>query len=199
MQIDRQNITAGILAGGQGSRLGGIDKGWYELDRRPLIEHTLDRVAPQCAQVLISANRSLARYRTLGWPVVADDGHARAYHGPLAGIACLLRTAETPWVLIVPVDTPLLPLDLVDRLAASMTSETSLAVARCEARIQPLHALMRRDVRADLDAVMADGVRAVNAWQARLERAVVDWPDCAAFGNLNRPGDACGLRGEPPP
>jgi len=191
MNIEPADITAGILAGGRASRLGGIDKGWYALDGRALIEHTLDRVVPQCGQVMISANRSLARYRALGLSVVVDDRHEyENYPGPLAGVARLLEAAATPYVLIVPVDTPRLPVDLGRCLARPMKAETQLAVARCSARVQPLHALMRRDVFADLDRALADGVRGVNAWQSGLERVLVDWPDCTAFRNLNSADDA---------
>lgn len=191
MKIEPADITVGILAGGQASRLGGIDKGWYALDGRALIEHTLDRVAPQCGQIVVSANRSLARYRALGLSVVVDDRHEYAnYPGPLAGVARLLEAAATPYVLIVPVDTPRLPRDLGRCLAQAMRAETRLAVARCNARVQPLHVLMRRDVLTDLHGALADGVRGVNAWQSGLERVLVDWPDCTAFRNLNSADDA---------
>lgn len=188
MDIARDRITAGVLAGGRGRRLGGCDKGWYEVAGRPLIEHTLARVTPQCARVVISANRTLARYRALGHPVQVDD--ADDFSGPLAGIAAVLRAASTPYVLIVPVDTPGLPLDLGVRLARAMHATTELATARCQARIQPLHALMRRDVLADLESALYADVRAVQAWQERLDYIAVDWPDCAPFANINAEADA---------
>jgi len=188
MDIASAQITVGILAGGRGSRLGGVDKGWYELAGRPLIEHTLARVAPQCARVVVSANRSLARYRSLGLCVYVDDSDE--YRGPLAGVASILRAAHTPYVLIVPVDTPRLPVDLAAVLAASMQRQTQLAVVRCNSKLQPLHALMRRDVLADLESAMFAGIRAVGEWHSRLVTEAVDWPDCAAFANLNSADDA---------
>ncbi|MES1923842.1 molybdenum cofactor guanylyltransferase MobA [Salinisphaera sp. T31B1] len=188
MDIPREQITAGILAGGEGRRLGGLDKGWYELAGRALVEHVLERVGPQCGAVVISANRSLARYRGLNLPVQRDDDDD--YRGPLAGIAAILRAARTPYVLTVPVDTPLLPVDLADRLASAMRPSTQLARAHADSRDQPLHALMRRDVLAELETALFAGVRAVTEWQARLDCQSVAWEEPEAFANLNRPEDA---------
>ncbi|GAB3671745.1 molybdenum cofactor guanylyltransferase MobA [Salinisphaera aquimarina] len=191
MDMTREQITAGILAGGEGRRLGGIDKGWYEIGGRPLIEHTLARVETQCARAVISANRSLARYRALNLPVHVDDSDE--FRGPLAGIVSVLRAATTPYVLIVPVDTPAMPADLAPCLADAMRPATELAVARCEDRVQPLHALMRRDVLADLETALFAGVRAVSEWHDRLSTVTVDWPDCAGFANINSEDDARAL------
>lgn len=188
MQITRDQITAGILAGGAGRRLGGVDKGWYRLDGGTLIERTIAQVQPQVAALAISANRSLARYRRLGWPVVADSN--AGFRGPLAGIARLLRAVSTPYVLVVPVDTPDLPTDLARRLAAALDEKVDLAVARCGARRQPLHALMRPALGAQLEQALADGAARVTDWQDGLNTRYVDWPDCRAFANINTPIDA---------
>ncbi|WP_353219816.1 molybdenum cofactor guanylyltransferase MobA [Salinisphaera sp. S4-8] len=187
MDIDRSQITAGILAGGAGRRLGGQDKGWYALDGRPLIAHTLARVQDQAGQVLISANRSLDRYRALGFAVITDatPGHA----GPLMGLASLLRAVRTPYLLVVPVDTPALPRDLGARLAAAMTPAIDLARARAGGRCQPLHALMHRRVRASLDTALDEDIARVTDWQARLTVCDVDWPQASAFANINAPRD----------
>lgn len=188
MNIARDRITAGVLAGGRGRRLGGVDKGWYRLEGQPLIARTLARVAPQCAAAVISANRNLAHYRALGHRVVVDEG--ADFDGPLAGIAALLRAAATPYVLIVPVDTPALPLDLAARLGDALHASTDLAVASCAGRMQPLHALLRRELLTDLDAARADGVQAARVWHRRLACVSVAWPDGDAFANVNAEADA---------
>lgn len=183
MKISVDQITAGILAGGEGRRLGGIDKGWYELAGRSLIERTIDRVRPQAGRIVISANRSMVRYRTLGYTVHGDDTDDR--RGPLAGIATVLKAAATPYVLIVPVDTPMLPLDLAERLAAAMKSDTDVAIARTPDQLHPLHALMRRSLLDDVQAALFSGVRRVVEWQEPLDRVVVDWQFNARFHNIN--------------
>lgn len=193
MDITREQITAGILAGGEGRRLGGIDKGWYDIAGRPLIEHTLERVRPQAGRVVISANRSLSRYRALGHPVHTDDSDDA--NGPLAGIAALLRAAQTPYVLIVPVDTPRLPLDLAERLAAAIQPEHDLAVAQAGEQRHVLHALMRRRLVDDVQAAIFAGVRRVGQWQSELSCATVDWGrESSAFANINREEDQQTLR-----
>ncbi|HET7312775.1 molybdenum cofactor guanylyltransferase MobA [Salinisphaera sp.] len=188
MKISSAQVTAGILAGGEGRRLGGADKGWYEVAGRPLIEHTLARVRPQAGGIVISANRSLSRYRSLGYTVHGDD--TDEYRGPLAGIASMLEVAVTPYVLIVPVDTPMLPLDLVARLADAMKPNIDLAVARTPDSLHPLHALMRRSLLGDVRAALFFGRRRVTEWQQQTARVPVDWPDGEDFVNINRAQDA---------
>ena len=188
MNIDRSQITAGILAGGAARRLGGIDKGWYVLDGRALVEHTLARLEPQAGHLLISANRSLDRYRGLGCEVAMD--RAPGHGGPLQGLASLLHATSTPYLLVVPVDTPALPEDLGQRLAEAMTPGIDLVCARAAQRRQPLHALMRRQVLAPLETALAADMARVTDWQARLAVAEVDWPQADAFANINAPSDA---------
>lgn len=187
MHIPREQISAGILAGGQGRRLGGIDKGWYAVDGQPLIERTLARVRPQVGSIVVSANRSLARYRALGYPVRADEGEDS--RGPLAGIAALLKTASTPYVLIVPVDTPWLPLDLSRRLAAALGPDHDIAVARADGRAHVLHALMHRSLLMDLQTAIVAGTRRVGDWQAGLRAVPVDWDSAEPFANINSEDD----------
>lgn len=191
MTIAPEQITGGILAGGQGRRLGGVDKGWYELAGRPLVERTIERLRPQVGRIVISANRSLPRYRRLGYTVHVDD--ADDHRGPLAGIATVLKAAATPYVLVVPVDTPLLPDDLAARLAPALKTGVDIAVARTPDGLHPLHALMRRSLLDDVQAALFSGTRRVLDWQANLARVVVDWESNDAFLNLNSDDDAVQL------
>lgn len=191
MDIAREQITAGILAGGEGRRLGGIDKGWYELSGQSLVDRTIERVRPQAGQLIISANRSLARYRALGYPVQCDDSDDS--RGPLAGIAAVLKAANTPYVLFVPVDTPCLPLDLAGRLAAAMQKDSDLVIASAGGRLHPLHALVRRGLLDDLQAALFSGTRRVGDWQDGLNRVVVDWAAADYFANINSADDVLSI------
>lgn len=56
--VHKHDITGVVLAGGRGSRMGGVDKGLQPLDLEPLALHALRRLKPQCGAMLISANRS---------------------------------------------------------------------------------------------------------------------------------------------
>jgi molybdopterin-guanine dinucleotide biosynthesis protein A len=152
-----------------------------------LIEQTLARLEPQVGHLLISANRSLARYRTFGHEVVVD--REPGYAGPLMGLASLLRAAPTPYLLVVPVDTPALPRDLGVRLAAAMTPDIDLVCARAGQRRQPLHALMHTRVLASLEVALAAGMARVTDWQGGLTVREVDWPEASTFANINAPRD----------
>lgn len=188
VDISPAQITAGILAGGAARRLGGVDKGWYVLAGQSLIERTLERIRPQATRVMISANRSLSRYRRLGCDVFVDDSNEML--GPLAGVATILRNAKTPYVLLTPVDTPLLPLDLACRLSGAMTIETDFVIARTAGRVHPLHALLRRSLWSHVDTALSSGVRRVTDWQESLRGCAVDWPADHCFANVNTPQDA---------
>ncbi len=119
--IDTHDITGLILAGGRGSRMGGVDKGLQNFRGLPLALHTLMRLQPQVGDVMINANRNLAAYESFGVPVWPDG--LADYAGPLAGFLTGLERCEAPWLLTVPCDTPLFPPDLAARLAQAAMRE----------------------------------------------------------------------------
>jgi len=179
-----------VLAGGRGLRMGGIDKGWIELAGRPLIAHVLARFAPQVGEVLISANRNIERYASLGYTVITDDVPGD-FSGPLAGLRAALSHARVDLVCSVPCDSPMLPVDLVARLREALQATgAQLAVARTSDRIHPVFALYRRELRSTLDAYLAAGERTVQAWQKRQRSVEVSFDDVPrAFENINTPAD----------
>ena len=118
-----------ILAGGQGRRMGGVDKGLRELRGKPMVAWVLERFAPQVGEVLINANQNCEIYARFGHRVIADA--IGGFAGPLAGLQRGLSEARHPLVATVPCDSPFLPADLVSRLnAALQTQQAQLAVAR---------------------------------------------------------------------
>lgn len=186
-------ITAIVLAGGEGRRMGGRDKGLLPLHGKPLVEWVLARIRPQVAEILISANRNLETYRAFGHPVLPD--RTEGFVGPLAGIARGLIEARHELVLTVPCDTPFLPDDLVARLyAALMAGPHDLAVPLAGGRTQNVICLMRREVGVNLAAYLAQGGRKVQEWQAGLGLSLADFGDEAAFFvNINRPEQLAAL------
>jgi molybdopterin-guanine dinucleotide biosynthesis protein A len=181
----QRGITGLVLAGGQGRRMGSVDKGLVLLQGRPMVRHVLDRFAPQVDEVLINANRNIAEYEALGHPVIRDriDGFA----GPLAGFHAGLLHAKQPLLATVPCDSPFLPLDLVTRLAKSREAQhAELAVARTLDQPHPVFALVRRDVLPHLEQFLAGGGRKIDAWYATLKTVEVAFDDEAeAFRNIN--------------
>lgn len=185
----KENITGVILAGGQGRRMGGVDKGLQSLNGRPMVQWVLTRLAPQVDTVLINANQNLARYAEFGCAVLSD--RIPDFAGPLAGLQAALSCATTPLVATVPCDSPFLPADLVERLHGALVAESAeLAVARTGDRIHRAFCLTRRELLPQLDAFLASGERKVGHWHASLKVAEVAFDDeAAAFGNINTAED----------
>lgn len=179
-------ITAIILAGGRGQRMGEADKGLQLLRGEPMVGWVAGCVAPQVDAVLVSANRNLERYRALGFVVLADE--MPDFPGPLAGLRRALGEVRTPLWLSVPCDTPFLPDDLVPRLLdALLKSDAQLAVASADGHMQPTICLGYAHLRDGLAAFLARGGRRVGEWQAGLQRVVVPFDDPQIFSNINTP------------
>ena len=196
MNNNAPGITGLILAGGRGSRMGGSDKGLQNFHGLPLALQTLMRLQLQSLplqEVLINANRNLAAYESLGVPVWPDsiDGFA----GPLAGFQTGLERCETPLMLTVPCDTPLFPLDLVERLYEAMDAQDAdLAMAAAPeaddtVRPQPVFCLLKTDLLESLVKFTQSGGRKIDAWTAQHRCAIVpfDLPGDSpqAFANAN--------------
>lgn len=183
--IPSSDITGLVLAGGQGRRMGGLDKGLQAFRGVPLVMHALLRLVPQVGPVLINANQNLAAYDALGHPVVTDQ--IGGFAGPLAGLHAGLARCETPWLLSVPCDSPWLPEDLAVRLAGRLVEEgADLAVPRTGDFIHPVFCLVRADLADALRAFIEEGGRKVDSWHDSLRVAEVDWNDDPdAFLNLN--------------
>ena len=179
------DVTGIVLAGGQGRRMGGVDKGLVELAGLPMIVHVLRQLAPQVADILINANQNLDRYRALGHSVFADT--VGGFAGPLAGLHAGMTHATLELVVTVPCDSPFLPADLVDRLHAGLiANRAELAVAKTFDQPHPVFALVRRSVLPNLAAFLEGGGRKIDAWYAALEVVEVSFDDEAdAFRNIN--------------
>ena len=174
-----------VLAGGQGRRMGGVDKGLQPLQDRPLIQHVIDRLRPQVASVLINANQNLARYAEFGCPVVPD--RVGGFAGPLAGLDAGLHATDASLIVTAPCDSPFLPHDLVTRLATARSAvDADVAVARTGSQPHPVFALVCTRVRSHLADFLARGERKIDFWYASLSVVEVAFDDEAdAFANIN--------------
>ncbi|MFZ9429404.1 MAG: molybdenum cofactor guanylyltransferase MobA [Burkholderiaceae bacterium] len=188
-RIERHDVTGLILAGGRGSRMGGVDKGLQNHKGAPLALHALMRLAPQVGQVIINANRNLGAYEALEVPVVPDS--TPDFAGPLAGMLTGLENCETPWMATVPCDSPGFPLDLVERLAAAAVRQNALVAmatapeADGQRRPQPVFCLLHTSTVESLTAFLHGGGRKIDQWTATQPLALVDFEDAAAFRNAN--------------
>lgn len=181
-------ITGLILAGGAGTRMGGVDKGLIDYRGRPLVAQVLKRLSPQVDSVLISANRHPDVYAVFGHPLVCDE--MPDYPGPLAGLAAGLAACRTEWLLCVPCDCPALPEDLAFRLLqAARAAKADIAIAATAEGRQPTFQLCRRALLPALRTFMDAGERRVGGWCRAQNATEVLFDDAAAFLNLNTPAD----------
>ena len=177
------SITGIVLAGGQGRRMGGVDKGLQLLHGKPMVTHVLARLTAQVDEVIINANQNVETYRAFGHRVVSDD--IGGFAGPLAGLHAGMKAAKHPLVVTVPCDSPFLPLDLVVRLHDSL-GKNELAVARTGDQPHPVFSLMKADLLKNLEAFLVKGGRKIDAWYGSLKFVEVQFDDEAdAFRNIN--------------
>ncbi|PKH19101.1 molybdenum cofactor guanylyltransferase MobA [Enterobacterales bacterium CwR94] len=177
-----KDITGVILAGGQGQRMGGKDKGLVNYRGVPLYQHVATCLKPQVGILKISANRNLTRYADSGMPVITDS--LPDFQGPLAGMLSALQQADTSWCLFAACDTPLLPSDLVERLWQAK-EERQIVWARSAGRDHPVIALVHSSLAAPLKAYLESGERRVLAFFQKHSGHAIDFIEDEAFANFN--------------
>ncbi|MFO1267497.1 MAG: molybdenum cofactor guanylyltransferase MobA [Rubrivivax sp.] len=200
-------VTGLVLAGGRGSRMGGVDKGLQLLDGRPLVAHALERLRPQVAALAINANRNTEAYAAFGVPVWPDA--LADYPGPLAGMLAGLAGIEgtgSEWLVTVPCDTPRFPVDLVARLlvaaraagvraAMPVTANAEVTGGDAGAPLpQPVFCLLHRSLRPALEAALAAGERKIERFTRAQGQVLVPFDDAQAFFNANTPEELERLR-----
>ena len=174
--IRADQVCAVVLAGGEGRRMGGVDKGLQLLDGKPLARHALQRLQAQTLgaprTLAINANRNQALYASWDVPVWIDA--VGGFAGPLAGFHTALQhcAATHDYLLTVPCDSPLFPLDLLARLAHALaTSHAPIAMASAPdgphdptLRRQPVFCLLRTSLLPNLAQYLQEGGRKIDAW-----------------------------------
>ena len=189
-------IVGVVLAGGLARRMGGGDKGLIGLEGRPILDHVLERLAPQVTRVIINANGEPARLAGHGLPIVPDS--IEGFAGPLAGVLAGMEWAarecpDAAWIVTAATDTPFFPRDLVVRLQQAVADDNAdMACAASGDRHHPVFGLWPVALGPDLRRAMtAEGIRKVDAWTARHRLAVATFADQPhdPFFNVNRPDD----------
>jgi molybdenum cofactor guanylyltransferase len=196
--IERDQITGLILAGGRGSRMGGVDKGLQNHLGVPLAMHALLRLGPQVGELMINANRNLGAYESMGVPVWPDA--LPDYAGPLAGFLAGLERCETPYLVTVPCDSPLFPDDLVARLAQALEAQAAdIAMAATiedgKQQVQPVFCLMKAELMESLVRFTQEGQRKIDKWTALHRVVEVPFDDAKAFANANTLAELQQLQG----
>jgi len=189
--IAASEITGLVLAGGRGSRMGGVDKGLQNFNGTPLALNAVLRLGMQVGEMMVNANRNLSAYESFGVPVWPDG--LADYAGPLAGFLTGLERCETPYLLTVPCDTPLFPLDLAGRLADALVADgAEIAMVNAQEaadepggstvlRPQPVFCLLGTNLLESLVQFTQGGGRKIDKWTAQHRTVLVPF---------DRPGDA---------
>jgi molybdopterin-guanine dinucleotide biosynthesis protein A len=178
------DISVLILAGGLARRMRGADKGLALYENRPLIEHAIERLRPQCPRIVLSANRHRDEYAKYGYPVVADA--IEGFAGPLAGIAAGLAHCETEWLVTAPCDSPLLPKNLIVKFIAAAEEKTSdIYYAKTATRSHPMFAMLRKTLRNKIEDYLNAGERKVETFYLASGATQVLFDDEKNFRNFN--------------
>ncbi|MCJ8298663.1 MAG: molybdenum cofactor guanylyltransferase [Pseudomonadales bacterium] len=165
------NFSAVVLAGGQGSRMGGLDKGIVQYRGKKMIEWTLDVVRPLVSQLLISCNRNLTDYMPLADSVVCD--RIAGSLGPLAGVHAAMESAASATLLVLPCDTPLINRSIVEKILLTAAENPNAIIVLAEGEfLHPLHAAIPVALKQSLEDYLIDGGRAVRKWY--YQHAVIE-------------------------
>ena len=186
--ILKHEISSVILAGGQGLRMNGVDKGLVEFRGLPLVAHVVNVIESRVDKVYISANRSFDAYATYG-EVISDD--LLDFQGPLAGISKALKVCSTDYLLVLPCDSPLVDSELVDDLINKMgQKDADICVAHDGSIMHATFALMKSNLCKSLEHFLNDGGRKMAHWyrQQNIERVDVS-NRLEVLTNLNKPED----------
>jgi molybdopterin-guanine dinucleotide biosynthesis protein A len=162
-----------------------------------LIESVLERLKPQVHTILINANRNHSIYSSYGYPVLADEDDS--FLGPLAGFVAGLKACKTPYLLTVPCDSPLFPLDLANQLADSLkTNQVKIGYASSQDTTgkiwaQPVFCLMHKDLLGSLKIFLESGERKIDRWFSQENAYSVLFANEKAFTNANTPEELAQL------
>ena len=165
-------VSGIVLAGGQGRRMGGVDKGLQPLRGKPMVEWVIERLAPQVDEIIINANQNIESYESFGHRVVPDE--IGGFAGPLAGLHAGLKAAAHPLVVTVPCDSPFLPPDLVSRLSKRSGRKRSCGRQDRRPAAPGVRAHEARRCAKAWKRSSPTGGRKIDAWYAALK--VVEVP-----------------------
>jgi len=188
-QLQIEDITVVILAGGKGRRMGGQDKGLVNYKNSSLVKHVIDAISQQSDKIIINANRNLDEYSAFGYPVVEDTLHD--FQGPLAGFLAAMSNVSTDYILTMPCDGPVIIDDYVNKMKQGLNESTAvLAIASDGTRMQPVYALIPLKLADSLQQFLLTGERKIDLWYQQQDFTLVEFEaESEFFTNINTPQD----------
>jgi molybdopterin-guanine dinucleotide biosynthesis protein A len=174
-----------ILAGGDSSRMG-TNKSLVIFKKKIMIKHVYERLSPQVDKVWVNSNVFLEQFPKA--QQFRDE--LNPHTGPLVGIYTGLRSAQTEWVQFCPTDTPLLPLNLVEKLfKKTKNTSSTIIVPMVNGQIEPVFSLCHKSTLEGLKAFIFSKKKKIADWieENDFETVVFDNPD--EFNNINNKKD----------
>lgn len=180
----KEDITAVVLAGGQGRRVEEQDKGLLEFRGKNLVEHVIQSLSLQTNDIVVVANRNIETYTALGFPVVSD--RIEGFQGPLAGLDAAFSVTGSSFLLCVPCDSPFIPSDLMQKLIDATTGNNPIVVASDGKRLHPVISLIHRSLWPDIENRLSEGRLRLMDWIEAAGYDVADFSSSPeALQNLN--------------
>lgn len=182
-------ITGLILSGGRSSRMDGHDKGLLNLLDKAMIAHVIQRIKPQVNQIIISANRHIEQYKKFGYEVLLDEYDD--FRGPLSGMSQGLFHSRSEYLLTVPCDGPLLPLDMAARMLDFAQKNNTKAVFAFDGKYkQPTYNLIHSGLLDSIELSLERQEHKLGKWLLDNGASPVDFSDeKEAFLNVNTKDD----------
>ncbi len=200
-KADREmpSLSAIILAGGEGRRMGGLDKGLVIYQDKPLVQWVKEALPSEVEQIIISCNRHMQDYAKYG-ETVHDQPSEFTYGGALGGILAGLKRCQHDWVIIAPCDLIYYPTDFA-HIAWTILSEhilqnpsaAKIAVAHDGERRQNLCLLLHKDEYNGLEKALKTS-RAVHDWLDVRQALNIPWANAQAFMNINDQNQLAALK-----
>jgi len=186
-------ITGVILAGGLARRMNQQDKGLLLYRGQPLVSYAINALSPLVTELLISANRHTEIYSQFGYQVLVDKN--QSFDGPLAGILTALSVCQSPVLVVMPCDSPLIKTRHLQKLITGLGNESAdIAVAFDGQQRHNVFLALKTTLQSSLAAYLASGERKIDTWLSQQRLTQVDFSqEKAVFANINTPADLTAL------
>jgi molybdopterin-guanine dinucleotide biosynthesis protein A len=187
-------ISAIIVAGGQGSRMG-RSKAMLDFGGVPMIARIVRQLLRRFDDVVIVAAPESVEHLDIGTDAAKIICDEIAFQGPADALRRALRAVGSESAFACSCDLPLLDADVAIALRA-MLDNFDAVIPEIAGRIQPLHAVYRTACADALEAMAARGEKRLVAIAdavktrrvAERELRAID-PELLSFVNVNTPGD----------
>jgi molybdopterin-guanine dinucleotide biosynthesis protein A len=182
-----ETLSGAILAGGQGRRMGYVNKGLVSHQGRYLFEYAVNNLRPHVSDLVIVTNTDAERYQALGYEAIHDEQFRG--QGPLAGFLAALVHARTPYVAFAPCDQGPLPEDVYPLLfGAARESVVHAAILSDGENRYPTCAVLGVELAAALRTSLKAGQRRLMDWCEENSVESVCYPGFE-YRNFNTPQD----------